>query len=61
MGSWTRTIDPCWLNKGFNTKFPEGYLDLQAPDEGCIAQLLKHNNKDEENSLNVNNANLFLL
>lgn len=51
----TRTIYPHGLNKKFNSKFPEGYTDWQAPEEGCRTQQSKHfdNNKDKDNGTNM--------
>lgn len=45
--------------KRFSSKFPDGYADRQAPDEVRRAQRPKccENNKNEVNSLHVNNEN----
>lgn len=44
----------CRLNKGFSSKFPVGYPDLNTPDEDQKSQRPKHDDKNEDNSLNVN-------
>lgn len=33
-------IHPYRLNKGYNVKFPEGYLNWQASNEGTTAEIL---------------------
>lgn len=38
MGNGTKTIYHLRLNKGYSSKFPEGYLDRQEPDDGRSAQ-----------------------
>lgn len=51
-----RTIYAYGLNRGFGSKFQEGYLVQQTPDEGQGVQHLKHckyNNKDQYIHLNV--------
>lgn len=62
MDGRTITISPCILNKGFSSKFPESHEE--APDQGQRRQWLKNcdnNNKDEDDSLNVNNCKYILI
>lgn len=60
MSSGTRMTYPHRLNKEFSMKFPIGYMDQYTPNEGQMAQQLKHwddNNKDEDMRTHVNNDN----
>lgn len=44
------------LIKWLGSKFLEGYLVQWVPDEGCRAKYCDDNDKDEDNSRNVNNV-----
>lgn len=60
MSSVTRTIYPSRLNEDFNLKFPLGYSDGHAPNEGWRAQRpirFGNSNKVGDNSSRANNVN----
>lgn len=55
-----RTIYCHKLNKGFNSKFPEGDPHLQTQEEGRRAQRREpcgNNNKNEDMDSNINTVN----
>lgn len=58
--SGIRMIYPYRSNKGLNPKSPEGHPDRQTPEEAQRVEQMKHcdnNNKDENNSPQVNSVN----
>lgn len=63
MASGTREVYPRRLNKGFSFDFPVGYTDRYTPGGGRRAHRPKrcdNNQKDEDNSLRVNNYTFFI-
>lgn len=64
--SWHRRMRTHYhnkLNKVFSLKFPEVYLDWRIFEEDQRTKKPKHcdsNNKDKDNSLNVNNSDRSL-
>lgn len=61
--SWKRTINSCWLNKRFSTKFQKYYwVEIQTPEEGRWIQLkhCEHNSQEQHAGPNSKEYNIII-